>query len=347
MRDMREMRDIRDMRTPVRIRNHTAEPGETVRGWVEIGETAGGPVSIPLVIINGREDGPSLCFTAGVHATEYAPIDAVMRLVHSLDASTLRGAVIAVPVANMRMFESRTGFVSPLDGLNLNKIAPGRRDGSISEVLADVLLHEVIGAAEYHIDFHAGDLGERLLPFAGYSMTGRADLDAKGEALARAFSPGLVSLSTPDSAIPPFPGSLNYAATRNGIVSILAEAGGDGTLEEHDVRLHVTGARNVMIALGMIDGTPASPVATRALARDRVVIRAARSGLLRLDARIGDEIVAGQELGEIRNVFGDVIERVCAPGSGIAGLIWTHKVVNSGDPILRYWITEPTPPPTR
>jgi predicted deacylase len=292
------------------------------------------------VIVNGREDGPRLCFTAGVHATEYAPIDAVMRLTQSLDPSTLRGVVIAVPVTNVRMFESRTGFVSPLDGLNLNKIAPGRRDGTISEILADVLLREVIGAAEYHIDFHAGDLGEALFPFAGYSLTGFADLDAKGEALARAFSPMLISLSTVDSTVPPFPGSLNYAATRNGIVSILAEAGGDGTLVEADVRVHVDGATNVMRQLGMVDGAlPAN--GPRLAARDRVVIRATRSGLLRLTARIGDRITAGQELGDIRNVFGDIVERVCAPGDGIAGLIWTHKVVNTGDPILRYWIAEP------
>jgi uncharacterized protein len=328
------------VRAHVQIRDLSAASGETARGWLEIGETPSGPLRIPLVIINGREDGPRLCLTAGVHATEYAPIDAVMRLIHAIEPARLRGAVIAVPITNMRMFESRTGFVSPLDGLNLNKIAPGRRDGSISEILADVLLREVIGAAEYHIDFHAGDQGEQLLPFAGYSMTGRRELDAQGEALARAYSPCLISLSTPDSTIPPFAGSLNYSATRNGIVSILAEAGGDGTLEEADVRVHVDGAWSIMRHLGMIDGGgPAS--GRRVAARDRIVIRATRSGLLRLTARIGDEITAGQELGDIRNVFGDVVERVCSPGAGIAGLIWTHKVVNTGDPILRYWITEP------
>jgi predicted deacylase len=63
--------------------------------------------------------------------------------------------------------------------------------------------------------------------------------------------------------------------------------------------------------------------------------------LLRLTARIGDEIAAGDQLGEICDVFGRVVERVCAPGTGIVGLIWTHKVVNTGDPVLRYWITEP------
>src|SRR5207248_3507040 len=144
------------------------------------------------------------------------------------------------------------------------------------------MLREVIGAAEFHIDFHAGDLGEELYPFAGYSLTGRRDLDNKGEALARAFTPRLISLSTPDSAIPPFPGSLNYAATRNGVVSILAEAGGNGTLEENDVRVHVEGAHAIMRHLGMIGGGTSSlpPVGPRMLARDRVVVRASRAGLL-------------------------------------------------------------------
>ena len=328
------------MQSAVAIRDVRASRGTKTEGWLSIGETASGPLRVPLVIINGNDDGPRLCLTAGVHATEYAPIAAVMELVQSIDPATLRGAVIAVPVTNVRMFESRTGFNSPLDGLNLNKIAPGRRDGSISEILADIMLREVIGAAEYHIDFHAGDVGEALYPFAGYSLTGQRALDEQGEAMARAFTPKLISLSPPDSTIPPFAGSLNHAATRNGVVSILAEAGGDSTLEDDDVRIHVDGARNVMRYLGMIDGPPTS-IGKRVAARDRVVVRARRAGFLRLTARIGDEIEAGEQLGEIRDLFGNVVERVCATGSGIVGLIWTHKVVHTGDPILRYWITEP------
>lgn len=328
------------MRARVAIRDIAAEPGERARGWLTIGETAGGPVRIPLVIVNGTTDGPTLCLTAGVHATEYAPIAAVMRLLHLVRPESLHGAVIGVPVANMRMFEHRTGFVSPLDGLNLNRIAPGRGDGSISEMLADTLLREVIGAAAYHVDLHAGDLGELLLPFAGYALSGRADQDRTGEALARAFTPRLISLAHPDSSIPPFRGSLNFSASERGVVSILAECGGDGTLLDADVETHVTGVLNVMRHLGMVDGG-APPEGPRVVARDRIVVRARRAGLLRTLVRIGDEIAAGQEVAEIRDVFGDVIEHVCAPGAGIAGLMWTHKVVTTGDPIVRYWITEP------
>jgi len=322
------------------IRDIAARQGERTQGWLTIGETPAGPLRVPLVLINGRTDGPTLCITAGVHAAEYAPIDAAMRLLQTIQPDTLRGAVIVAPVTNMRMFEHRAGFVSPLDGLNLNRIAPGRKDGSISEILADVLLREVIGAAEYHVDLHAGDLGELLLPFAGYALTGRRELDEKGEALARAYTPSLISLATPDGTIPPFPGSLNFSATRNGVVSILGESGGNGTLEEADVQTHLSGVQNIMRYLGMIEGGP--PVnGPRISARDRIVLRAARSGLLHLEVRIGDQISAGQEVAVIRNVFGDVVERMCATGSGIAGLIWTHKVVNTGDPVVRYWITEP------
>ena len=325
------------MKDALRIRGIVAECGQRAQGFITIGETPSGPIQFPIVIINGADDGPVLCLTAGVHATEYAPIDAAMRVVQSLDAMGVRGAVIVVPVVNMRMFESRTGFVSPLDGINLNKAAPGRSDGSISEVLAKVLLDEVIGRAAYHIDLHAGDLGEMLLPFAGYALTGSPELDEKGEALARLYSPKLISLATPDGKIPPFADGICWAATRRGVVSIFAESGGNGTLEESDVRVHVDGVTNVMRYLRMIDGAPPAP-GQRVSARDRKVVRATRAGLLRLRVKIGDELVAGQEVAEVCNVFGEVVESVRSSGAGIAGLVWAHKVVNTGDPIVRYWI---------
>jgi predicted deacylase len=325
------------MNAALAIRGITAECAQRAQGFVTIGETASGPIQFPLVIVNGAHDGPVLCLTAGVHATEYAPVDAVLRIVQSLDPSTLRGAVIVVPVVNLRMFDSRTGFVSPLDGLNLNKVAPGRADGSISEILAKVLIDEVITCAGYHIDLHAGDLGEMLLPFVGYALTGKRALDEQGEALARLYSPKLISLATGDGKIPPFADGISYAATRRGVVSIFAESGGNGTLEDGDVRVHVDGVTNVMRYLRMIDGAPTA-AGPRVSARDRTIVRATRAGLLRLRVRIGDELVAGQEVAEVCNVFGEVVETVRSSGAGIAGLVWAHKVVNTGDPIVRYWI---------
>jgi predicted deacylase len=330
------------MKPDVRIRDIAAVCGGRAQGFVSYGETAAGPMQFPVVIVNGAHDGPTLCLTAGVHATEYAPIDAVMRVIRALDPLELRGAVIAVPVANMPMFAGRNGFVSPVDGLNLNKVGMGRSDGTASELLAHTLLDEVIGRAQYHIDLHAGDLGEMLLPFVGYALTGVHDLDAMGETLARLYSPRLVSISTGE-AIPPFADGIVFAASRRGVVSLFAESGGNGTLEESDVSVHLDGVRAVMQHLGMIHGAPVSTPGQRIAARDRTVIRATRAGLLRLKVAIGDEISPGQEVAEICNVFGETVECVRAQGRGIAGLVWAHKVVNTGDPIVRYWITQPAP----
>jgi len=325
-----------------RIRDLVAEKGQKTRGFLRVGETLTGPIQLPIVIVNGRRAGPVLCLTAGVHATEYPSIDALMRLTRELTPEDLRGTLIAVPIVNMHMFASRLGFVSPIDGLNLNKIAPGGKGGSMSEILADVLLDEVIARAEYHVDMHAGDLGEILYAFGGYPITGDADRDAKGEALARLYTPRLVALYREAGKLPPAAGSIVLEATRRGVVSILAESGGNGTLEGTDVQVHLAGVRNIMRYLKMIDGDPLID-GPQLIATERYVTRATRAGLLRLKVAIGEAVDGGQEAAEICDVWGETVERVTFARPGITGLIWSHKAVNTGDPIVRCWIAEPAP----
>jgi uncharacterized protein len=319
----------------------SARPGEIARGFLDVGETATGPIQLPIVIINGRMPGPRLCLTAGVHATEYAPIEAVLRVLREVTPENLRGTLIAVPVVSMHMFAQRCGFVSPIDGLNLNKVAPGG-DGSISEILVRLLLDEVITKCQYHIDLHAGDLGEMLWEFAGFPLTGDATLDEEGEALVRLYSPRMICLSREGTTLPPFAGSIVHAATRRGVVSILAESGGNGTLEEQDVRVHLDGVCNVMRYLKMIEGEPCIP-GPQISATGRAITRALRAGLLSLKAAVGDTISDGQTVAEISDVFGRIVEHVRVVKGGIAGLVWAHKAVNTGDPVIRCWYTVPAP----
>ncbi|HUZ84029.1 MAG TPA: succinylglutamate desuccinylase/aspartoacylase family protein, partial [Gaiellales bacterium] len=197
-----------------RVRHIVAAGGETARGYLTIGETPTAPIQVPVFIVNGARPGPTLCLTAGVHAAEYPAIDAVLRTIQSLDPATLGGAVIAVPVVSQHMFQNRSGFVSPIDGLNLNRTAPGRPDGTISEILVHTLLTEVIAQAEYHIDCHGGDLGEILWPYAGFSLTGNAELDQQGETLARLYTPRIFALYSAESALPPTTGSVTHAAAQ-------------------------------------------------------------------------------------------------------------------------------------
>ncbi len=324
----------------IQIGDIKAETGKQVRGFITVGETPAGPLRFPVVLITGTRPGPTLCLTAGVHATEYPAIDAVMRTVRDLDPATLSGTVIAVPVVNQAMYVTRTPFISPIDGQNLNRMSPGNPNGTISEILAHVLLQEVVLKADVHIDCHGGDTGELLLPYAGYPLTGNAEQDKRGEAIVRLYTPQIFALYEEGTPLPPTPGSITHGAGKLGKVSILAESGGNGTLEEADVQTHLAGIANVMRYLGMIEGKPEIK-GDRLRSLGQFVVHARQGGLLRLKIEIGDEITEGQEIAEICNVFGDVQEHVKATDSGIARLIWTHKVVNTGDPIVKCWKTEP------
>lgn len=329
--------------TAIEVKGIRGEPGKTVRGFVKIGETPMGPIRFPVVIVTGTRPGATLCLTAGVHATEYPGIDAVLRTVSATDPQTLRGTLIAVPVVNQIMFQTRTGFINPVDGLNLNRTAPGLADGTISQVLAHTLLTEVIAQADAHIDCHGGDLGEELWPYAGYVLTGDAEQDRKGEAMVRLYTPRIFALYENDTPLPATGGSVTATASRQGTVSILAEAGSDGTLRSADTEHHLRGIRNVMRYLDMIDGDPQlAPDPLRA--RGQFVVSARRGGLVRLTVEIGQDLAAGHKVADIVDVFGDVIEEIVVPEAGIARLIWTHKAINTGDPVVKCWRAGPAEP---
>lgn len=336
------MAGVGAMHAVVRIRDIAADAGTKQRGYVTVGETPMGPIQFPVVVIRGVKPGPTLCITAGVHATEYPAIDAVLRTIVALDPRELAGTVIAVPVVNSAMFRARSAFLSPIDGLNLNRTFPGRPDGSISEVLAHVVLNEVVAQADFHIDCHGGDLPEILWPYAGYSMTGNPKVDERGEAMARLYSPRIVALYREGSTLPPTRGSLTNAASHRGIPSILAESGSAGGLDPAHVQVHVNGIRNVMRFLHMIPGEPVVH-GERMVATDQFIVDARRGGLLRLAIGIGDEIKKGQVIAEICDVFGEVVEKVVSPRDGLARIIWTPKSVNTGDHIVKCWVAEPAP----
>lgn len=134
-----------------------ADPGEKKSGFIEIPAGMDGPeVQIPITIINGTREGPVLALTAGVHGYEYPPILALQRLRKKLEPSQISGAVIMVHVVNMPSFLKRTIYYNPHDWKNMNRVFPGRIDGSMTERIAYQITNEVIDQCDYLIDMHCG-----------------------------------------------------------------------------------------------------------------------------------------------------------------------------------------------
>jgi uncharacterized protein len=172
-------------------------------------------VEIPFAVIEGSRPGPRLLVTAGVHGSEFCSIETALRLMR-LRPEELRGTLIVLPILNMRGFMGRSIYVMPEDGKNLNRVFPGKPDGTASERLAHWLVANVYPEVDAYLDLHGGDLDESLVPFSLFPNGSEASL-----ALASAFGLSIAVAAGGE-------GYTINAAHKIGVPGIIAEVSGNG-----------------------------------------------------------------------------------------------------------------------
>jgi len=286
-------------------------------------------LELPCFEATGENDGPHLCLLGGIHGGEYSSIAAVVRFMNALDTSVLIGRITAVPIVSMPSFRARTAFVMPQDGKNLNRCFPGSPDGTFSEVLARHVFDQLIAPSDVVLDLHGGDMVEALEPFSLYDESA---VEQQARALAIAFGLPYLVRSAPSEA--PISGTTTSAAAAAGVPAVIAEVGGCGLLEEDAVRMHLDGLANALRHLRMLPGEVASPRADMRSVGRFVWLRSTEEGWWEPDVRAGDEVRAGASLGSVRNLFGDVIERVPAPEDGVVLFLTTSPAVTADGLLL-------------
>jgi uncharacterized protein len=304
----------------------TAHPGEKIVAEQDI-TIQGKPYTLPMFLINGAHEGPTLAVTGGIHAAEYASIAAALDLGRKLEPETLHGAVVVVPIVNMMGYKARSIYINPMDGINLNRVFPGKADGSASEQIADWMYQNVMKPANYFIDLHGGDLVEALIPFTIYHHSGNEAVDKASLELARVF--GIKYLVRSESV-----GSTFSAVHRNaGIPAILTESGGQGIWRAEDVKLHTDGLDRVLRHYGMLEGPKPAEVETVCL--DQFIwLRGNHDGFWYPKVAVGDKVRKGQDVGCIMDYRGDVLQSVTAPENGDVLFLVSSLAINSGDPLL-------------
>jgi predicted deacylase len=233
-----------------------ANAGEAVSGYLDVPARGDEGARIPVSLVRGTGTGPVLALVAGTHGYEYPGISALQRLRQSIDPHTLRGTLILVHIANPPSFYGRTIYTSPADGKNLNRVFPGRPDGSLSERIAHEITTQVIAQADFLVDLHAGDGNEALRPYVYMPVTGDAPLDAATRGMALAF--GLDHIVIDSGRIQPREATqfVDQTALARGVPAITTETGQLGQNDEHSIALAERGVRNLMRHLGMLDGKP-------------------------------------------------------------------------------------------
>jgi predicted deacylase len=277
----------------------------------------------PYLAVAGRDSGPVVLVTAGIHAAEYTGIEAAIRLGRDIDPEKVHGILIVLPLLNRPGFYERSIYVNPEDGDNLNRLFPGDPKGKWGERFAHRLLTEIVTRCEYAIDLHAGDLIEDLTPFVIYRETGEAGLDDRIRKMANAYGARWAVKSAPTGERP---GSLYALAALNGVASMLAESGGRGLLIEDDVARHVRGVTNILRAIGGLDGVP-EPVAPPRVVNAFEWLRSPAEGIFRCRVRVEQQVAAGEVVGELVDLVGEPLATVKAPVGGVVLFVVTSPAI--------------------
>jgi hypothetical protein len=257
--------------------------------------SAYGWIAIPIAVIRNG-DGPTVLLTAGNHGDEYEGQVALTRLIRALRPEDVRGRLIIVTQLNQPAAQAGTR-VSPIDGVNLNRCFPGDPDGTPTMAIADYTERVLLGMADYAIDLHSGGRTLLYVPSVLTHRSGDARIDAAARAMLDVFGAPVGYLMT----TPLDDRTLLGAAARQGVPAIGTELGGAGTVHNHGLAVGERGVRNVLAHLGVLLGARAEGGPTArvvgvgggdyAFAPDR--------GVFAYAVEVGDEVVAGDLLGEL------------------------------------------------
>jgi hypothetical protein len=329
------------LQSPLTIGSVTARPGEMASGFLDVAAGVDSGTRIPITIVRGRDAGPTLALVAGTHGSEVAPIVALQRVRGELDPARLRGTLLMVHVANLPSFQKRTIYYSPIDGKNLNRVYPGRADGTVSDRIAATITREIIARADYLVDMHAGDGNEALLPYTYWNKLG---LDARVDSVARdmalAWGSERIVIDTTRPRDPRASVYTQNTAHLMGKPALTTEGGELGIPAEEYVRRNVEGVFRLLRYFRMLPGE-VQLVAQPIWFERTEVLRSSVTGTWHPVVRPGEPVAAGALLGGITDFFGNPLAEVRAPFAGRMLYVVATPAISPGEPLGMVGVPKP------
>ena len=284
-------------------------------------------VTVPVKVAVGSRPHPRLVAIAGIHGDEPEGMLSLLDFWSRCDPGKLHGTVVLVPVANPTAFASHQRR-SPLDGLDLNRIFPGKADGAPSERLAYRLFYEVIAGADLVFTMHGWYSVGTVVPYV--EVPGREEPTAC-RSLEAAKAAGFRRIR--EGGWPE--GVFGQAANARGIPVIEAEIGGHGMSTPENRAAYVDHLTRLLQYLGILSGSPPPNVDPELYARGQLYAPA--GGMLWLAVRVEDEVQAGALLGTITDLHGNQLAEMRAPYAGLVAGVRTFVSVNPGDHVFAFF----------
>ena len=288
------------------------------------------PYPVEMTVICGCRPGKTLVVTAGVHGCEYVGIETLNRLKRELEPAALSGRVILLPLVNPEGFYQGSKQTIPADGKNLNRMFPGKPDGTFSSQLARVLEETLYPEADFLMDLHGGDVNEALTPLVFFPASVPESLSAAASAAAE-------NLSVPYRVASTSQNGLYSWAAQCGIPALLVERGDRGLWSEKEVAACRENVYELMRHLGILNAASVSPCLQQAEIRRAVYEEAPADGFwYPAVSAAGQKLKQGTLLGTLKDSYGNEIARYTAPFDGVVLYYTLSLGVKSGDPLIAY-----------
>ena len=309
----------------IEIGGRTVSSGEKLQFRYDAATTYhGDAVELPVTVINGDEEGPTIFLSAAVHGDELNGVKVIQEVADAYDPADIHGTIVCLHVLNVPGFLAQRRYV-PISDEDLNRSFPGNERGTTAKRFANVIYEEFIAKCDLGLDFHTSTRNRTTM----YHV--RADMrDSAVERLARAFGMSVI-LDGEGSE-----GTLRNVACRNGIPTVTVEMG-----RAHQFQTaHVDRALHcVASVLAEYEVLPDDPVAwpgwTHVVARGgkKTWIRADTGGLVEREWGPHLLVEEGEPLFTISGHFKDDVEVVRAPFTGLVIGVLESAVVYPGNPL--------------
>ena len=314
----------------------TAQPGEITRCGIPVGiDIYGGRREIPIIIVNGAEDGPILWLNGGTHGDEAEGAISIYKLLEAIDPAKMSGAVVACPVMNPEAFQSGSRG-NPVDGFtyDMNRIYPGSPQGYPTGRVAAAHFAAMRDACDLQINIHSGGNHSYLAEVMFTAET--PECRELGAAMGPDWS---MIMTSPSGGGNP---SSQLAALGKAAISI--ELGGLCRTLTND--FHVVGEKlrdaylNVMRHYGMIEGE-ASYAGTWNLGHQETVL-APGTGVWVGERSLEflSPMKRGDALGSLYNLHGEVIEDIKTDWDGMIAGVRSRPQVMEGEWICFFAVVD-------
>ena len=277
-------------------------------------------IDIPVLVMNGIEEGPTLLLMSTQHGIEIQGIEVIRRVMRErLNPKSLRGVVIGIPVGNPLAFMHHQ-YLSWIDNLDVGRVRVDMPRGNTTERLAYALWVEAWSKADLIVNIHCNTRPDSLI-YQAINIANSKTRE-KLERMAEAFGVTTIVYDRPISE--DAPPTLGNMAVKKGIPVILEELIDGRWISEPSTSAGVRGVLNIMRVFDMIKGEPEPqrgfPIVP-GVNRSYGIIRANRGGLIRFFKKPGELIRQGEVLAEIYDLYGDIIEEVKMP---VEGYVWAY-----------------------